>query len=472
MRAPVLLSIFLSACGSAASHDIAGGLGSAGAGSSSAGAGAATAGAGSSSAGAGAATAGAGSSSAGAGAGTAGAGPSSAGASSSGGSSGAASGSGGRSGSGAAGSGTAGSGSGSAGAAGAATLPPHVVGKCDGLAKVGQWEEITPSGMIKDPPYEGALMGLVDPNNSGTVYVTTSANGIFKSTDCGSSWKKINTGRNGSQLDQGKIWSAVLDPAAPNTLYVITGYGPAGLWKSTNGGVDWDDILPKGQGMPGFVARVSMDPTNHLHLLINFHDNCTGGHTPVCFGETTDGGKTWAVKDFPTSLQKEWGEGTFLMPLDEKRWLFEYWDLYFTGDAGKTWKKVDTGGAAAIQGPYFKAPDGSYWLTSALGVLTSKDGEHWSTIPNSFGNMDAIVGCGNRLFSVVGFQPPDGNEFVYSATYSAPTKWSALDTPGLPKPMKSGANSVVCDNDHNIVYTAAQAGGFWRMVTDAPVKAN
>jgi len=171
-----------------------------------------------------------------------------------------------------------------------------VVGKCDGLAASGQWEEISPPNMKKEPPYTGALVTLVDPNKSGTLYVTTSKSGVFKSTDCGASWKKINTGDHGGELDKGNIWSAVIDPVDSNTLYALTGYGdPNGLWKSTNGGVDWRNITPINLGTPTFVAGVRMDPTNHLHLLINFHDNYIGGHTPVCLGETKDGGKTWEV---------------------------------------------------------------------------------------------------------------------------------------------------------------------------------
>lgn len=346
--------------------------------------------------------------------------------------------------------------------------PPHVVGKCDGLGKVGEWEEISPPEMIKEAPYTGALMALVDANNAGVVYVATSKNGIFRSADCGASWKKTNTGRNGDKLDQGAIWSAALDPNDSDTIYAITGYGPQGLWKSSNAGVDWDDILPRGKGMPGFVARVAVDPTNHLHVMANFHDNCTDGHTPVCFAESKDGGQNWSVLDFPTSLKDGWGEGTFLVPLDETHWLFEYWELYYTGDAGKTWKQVDTGGAAAIQGPAYKAPNGTHWLASAQGVLMSEDGEKWTRIPDSFAAMDAITGCGSRVFSVIGFYPPSTNDYVFTATYQDPMKWTVLDTPGLPKPMNAGSNSVGCDEDHNILYTAAQAGGFWRVLTETP----
>jgi hypothetical protein len=346
----------------------------------------------------------------------------------------------------------------------ASPVAPVVSGNCSSLAAPGQWQEISPPGMAKSVPYAGALVTLVDPNNSGTLYVTTSGSGVFKSTDCGASWVKTNTGRNGSQIDQGLVWSAQLDPVDSKILYVITGYGPSGVWKSTNGGVDWDNILPSNIGLPGFVARVSMDPTDHLHLIINFHENCTGTHTAVCFGETKDGGKTWTILNFPTALKNGWGEGTFVLPMDATHWLYEAFELYYTADAGKTWKRVDTGGALDMQGPFYRDPSGSYWLASYLGIITSADGENWTRIPNSFNAMDAITGCGNSLYAANGFQPPAGNDYIYTATFANPTAWSILPTPGMPAKMVSGANSITCDTSRNIIYVSGQASGLWRAV--------
>jgi hypothetical protein len=345
--------------------------------------------------------------------------------------------------------------------------PPHTVGKCDHLGAVGQWEEISPPALTKEPLYTGAEMVIVDPHTAGTVYLTTSKNGLFKSTDCGASFVKQNTGRNGAQLDSGQMWSAAIDPIEPNTLYAITGYGPAGLWKTTNGGVDWDNVLPTDMGMPGFVARVNIDPTNHLHILINFHDNCTAGHTPVCFGESKDGGKTWAVLDFPSSLKNAWGEGTAIIPIDATHWLLEFWELYYTADAGANWKQVDTGGAAAIQGPYFRIPKGTFFLSTANGMITSPDGASWSRVQNSGSGFDAVSGDGKRVFAAKGFQPPDGLDFMWSASYDNPSAWVAMPTPGLPAPLISGANWIDSDVDHHIVYSAILGAGLWRVVTES-----
>jgi hypothetical protein len=352
---------------------------------------------------------------------------------------------------------------GQGGAGGSMVTPPHVTGKCDGLGAVGQFENITPPNIKLNPPYTGPIVVLADPQTSGTLYTTTSQSGVYKSSDCGASWTKTNTGRHAQDLDGGAIWSAVIDPIAPATLYALTGYGPSGLWKTTNGGVDWDPTLPSMTGVPGFVARVTIDPTNHLHLIVNFHDNCSGGHTPVCMAETKDGGSTWKVLDFPTSIKNGWGEGTSVMPLDEKHWLFEFWELYVTSDAGVTWKKTSDG--AAVQGSYFHANGGPYYLGAQNGMLTSTDGLAWTLIPNSGGGHDAVIGDGTRLFAFDGFQAPSGPNVAWSASYADPTHWSLLPTPGLPAKLSGGFTAADYDADHHLMYVAAQSGGLWRMVT-------
>jgi hypothetical protein len=56
----------------------------------------------------------------------------------------------------------------------------------------------------------------------------------------GATWTHVSTGANGSQLDSGSPVSIVVDPVNQGTMYVAEIYGPPGVWKSTNGGVDWD----------------------------------------------------------------------------------------------------------------------------------------------------------------------------------------------------------------------------------------
>jgi hypothetical protein len=338
----------------------------------------------------------------------------------------------------------------------------HTVGQCNGLAATGQWENITPPGVILEGAFKGTVAVLLDPQNAGTLFTTTYGSGIWKTTDCGATWKKVNTGRNGDKLDAGSVWSSALDPVDPQALYALSGYGASGLWKSTNGGVDWDDVLTPGLGMPGFVARVVLDPTNHKHVFINFHDNCTAGHSPVCFGESTDGGTTWKVIDFPTQIKSGWGEGTFLLPIDATHWLYENWEIYYTADAGRSWGPAFGSG---VQGGFFKV-GADYFVPSGYGVLKSTNGgASWSPIADSGYALDAITGDGSRLFALRGFSPPDNANFIWSAPYDDTSKWSTLARPGSPDKFSAGGTDLAYDAAHHVLYIAAQAAGLWRTVT-------
>ena len=154
--------------------------------------------------------------------------------------------------SGAGGKGGAGSGGASAGSGGSAAMggnagsggsnvardagsgPPHMVADCNGLGAVGMWEAITPPGVTN------VLNILVDPVHAGTVYVGTSKTGIFRSTNCGKDWVKINTGAGAAAIDSGGQWTMAIDPTNPNVLFAGSLYGSdPSLQKSTNGGVDW-----------------------------------------------------------------------------------------------------------------------------------------------------------------------------------------------------------------------------------------
>jgi hypothetical protein len=260
----------------------------------------------------------------------------------------------------------------------------------------------------------------------------------------------------------GQIWSAVIDPTTTSTIYALTGYGPSGLWKSMNAGVDWDQTFPADTDMPGFVERVSMDPTNSAHLVVSFHADCSPPHTPACLGETKDGGVTWNIVDFPSALEGAAGEGTGVILLNATTWLYTSSRLYYTADAGMTWAVAASSGVGVT---LFQTPNGAYYLGAGGGVITSCNGASWMPIANSGTLLDAVVGDGSRLFAFAGFYAPTGSNFIWSATYGNPASWTVLSTPGLPAHLTAGANGASYDTAHHLMYAAVQSEGLWRVVT-------
>jgi photosystem II stability/assembly factor-like uncharacterized protein len=120
-------------------------------------------------------------------------------------------------------------------------------------------------------------------------------------------------------VDRALIWSMAIDFKTPGVLYVI-GFVPGGIFKSTNGGVDWTQLIapgsavanaiPEGPSNPALaaIASISMDPTNPLHLIGSPHVNCVGTQTPLCVIETTDGGQKWTILNVPIPGVTGWLE--------------------------------------------------------------------------------------------------------------------------------------------------------------------
>jgi photosystem II stability/assembly factor-like uncharacterized protein len=101
----------------------------------------------------------------------------------------------------------------------------------DGTAK---WELVN-NGLIPKEKLDAAMaLGVntlvTDPKLPGTVYAGTT-NGLFKTTDAGASWSRIETG-----LTDTYVSALLVDPSNPNIHYAGT---RKGVHKTTDGGATW-----------------------------------------------------------------------------------------------------------------------------------------------------------------------------------------------------------------------------------------
>jgi hypothetical protein len=335
--------------------------------------------------------------------------------------------------------------------------PPHMVADCNGLAPVGEWEAITP------PNVKTVLNIVVDPVHAGTVYVGTSQKGIFRSTNCGKDWIKIDTGAGAAALDSGGQWTMAIDFKNPNVLFAGSLYGSdPSLLKSTNGGVDWKSTAPAGSEIAmtvdyNFLQEVSMDPINPAHLVVSFHANCKGAYAPMCMAESKDSGETWRLFKGPVN---GWGENARPLVLGATTWLYVTWadGVYYTKDSGATWEKLANLPGANHQ--IYLASDGTYYLGTYQGVFKSTDGHAWSKLDGSPGGADGLNSDGVRLFTGMRDAPQDQHPF-FAAPVNKATPWTSLTSPA----MAHGPVKLDYEADHHILYAANTDSGAWRMVT-------
>ena len=147
----------------------------------------------------------------------------------------------------------------------------------------------------------------LDPSNPEIVWVGTGENvggrhvgygdGVYKSMNGGASWKQMGL------EDSEHIGNIIVDPNDGNVVYVAaqgplwSAGGDRGLYKTTDGGANWEKIL--GGGEYTGVNEVFMDPRDSNVLYASTHQRfrtvaaLVNGGPESGIHKSTDGGETW-----------------------------------------------------------------------------------------------------------------------------------------------------------------------------------
>ncbi|MFQ5640810.1 MAG: hypothetical protein ACE5IR_22760 [bacterium] len=121
----------------------------------------------------------------------------------------------------------------------------------------------------------------IDPTSTNIVYAATVFGGVYKSTNSGQSWTRINSG-----IDTPFAFSVAINPIATDTLY--TGLFAAGVYKSVNGGNNWNQ---KFEGMRNtYVFGLLPHPDSPDIVFASSAYGFNGGF----FYKSTDGGQSWS----------------------------------------------------------------------------------------------------------------------------------------------------------------------------------
>jgi photosystem II stability/assembly factor-like uncharacterized protein len=274
------------------------------------------------------------------------------------------------------------------------------------------WQDLwasEPSGSI------GAI--AVAPSNPNTLYVASgeglarpdlsTGDGIYKSTDAGKTWTHLGL-RDGQQ-----IGAVAIDPHDANIVFAaVTGhpYGPnteRGLFRSTDGGTTWKKVLYVDDKTG--ASEVAIDPSNPKNIFAGMWqrqegpwENGSWSGTNGGLFHSTDGGDTWTKVTgggLPDGIVQV---NLTISPSNPKRIYGAFATgrnvgIYVTSDGGVTWTHAAVndprpelrigGGDLPVLRVDPKDPDTLYSASTVTWKSTDA-GKTWSGLRGSPGGDD------------------------------------------------------------------------------------
>ena len=176
-----------------------------------------------------------------------------------------------------------------------------------------EWTIVYPPTTDENPEQAVTVFAVgFSPSMPGVAYAVDGLGNILKSHDGGDTWQAVGW------LEVGFGVSLVVDPGDPDTLYVGTG---TGVFKSTDGGQNWQQVLPEGgmnlaiaPGAPDSVFAAgdsgifkSTDDGETWRRTMDRHANSVQvapgsprvvyAGTPEGVLKSSDGGETWVNRN-------------------------------------------------------------------------------------------------------------------------------------------------------------------------------
>jgi photosystem II stability/assembly factor-like uncharacterized protein len=328
------------------------------------------------------------------------------------------------------------------------------------------------AGQISNIQIDPVNPGVVFVSVFGHEWGPNPDRGVFRTTDGGNTWKKVLFVDDGT----GAI-DLVMEPGNPRVLYaamwearrhpweLVSGGGGSGIYRTTDGGDTWKKLekgLPAGPLGRIAIAAAPADP-RHVYALIEAKKGM--------LWESTDRGDEWKMvsESHLLDVRPFYFSRLFVSPEDERRLYFLSFDLLESDDGGKTARQIDRGvhvdhhalwidpsnPSRMVQGN-----DGGAYLSTDRG----KTWRYWNNIPiEQFYMVAADTAVPYRLCG--GLQDNNGWCGVSNSLDRSGIRgsdWSVVVG-------GDGEYVVPAPSDPTIVYADSQNGGIVRVDTKTHV---
>jgi photosystem II stability/assembly factor-like uncharacterized protein len=259
----------------------------------------------------------------------------------------------------------------------------------DGIYKSTDGGENWNNVGLKDSEHIAKI--LIDPKDSNTVYACAVGHlwndnderGVYKTTDGGTSWKKVLAGANGS-TGCGMI---SMSPQDPKTLYASTwdvrrqGWtfrsgGPgSGIYKSTDAGEHWTDLTPaNAKGLPEKPwgrSALTVAPSNPkvVYAMIESKDSA--------LYRSDDSGQTWTKLDKSNFMvwRPFYFANLIVDPKDENKLFKVDLGLIYSTNGGRSFSRASGGAHGDFHDVWINPANSNIvYATDDGGLWRSEDG--------------------------------------------------------------------------------------------------
>jgi hypothetical protein len=348
---------------------------------------------------------------------------------------------------------------GTSGGANAQPLPPDPCIAANSCP-AGEWINVTPPELVI--PEFGPGPVVSNPGKPSDLYSGGGGDGLWKSSDYGNTWHKIND-------TIGYIPMGLIVAVAPTTPPTLWAAGYKMVFKSIDDGVTFNSIA---FDFPDSLYSIQVDPYNNDHLI-------SGLHEVDGIVESIDGGESWhyvGTTDFPTG-GKSWY--VFFIDTGDAATTHDSWfaiaqdggSATITRDAAAHW--VVPTGIAGLQHAHGNAQifqQGNALFAAGIageagdGMYKSDDGGQSFTKVTD-GSLSIAWGSQKNVYGMWAWACA-GCDLGSSFTVAPLPAGDAWTKPAVPMAMNIGANhiAVTSDGSHTIFVGTMWSTGIWRYI--------
>jgi photosystem II stability/assembly factor-like uncharacterized protein len=198
----------------------------------------------------------------------------------------------------------------------------------------------------------------VDPHDGTRIFLGTTADGLWRSTDRGATWTRLNA------FAPAATTFVLCDPDHAGTLFAGAAQTDAPtLWKSTDGGETWVAVADQPSGLIALQAK--FDPAGDL--FITFSDKVPNDATTGSAWKLTAAG-TWTNLNVPTGQGGYGGiavdpnlPGRIVVSTLNRWWPGD--EIYQSDDGGQTWSGVLDGATLDHSTAQWAATVSPHWIS-------------------------------------------------------------------------------------------------------------